>query len=111
MADLGWARTQLDKRSDGERFVHGVPCTDIEGYDGWLVVSDERIWYFQSGVAGGSEEYEYGTPITRRDVPFTFGKKVMLIIGGTPFTLPTAAADEFEAVVQRTRGGERNRRQ
>lgn len=105
MTDLDWAREQLDKRSDGETFVHGVPCTDIEGYDGWLVVSDERIWYFQSGIAGGSEEYEYDAAIRRQDVPFSFGKKVMLVMDGSPFTLPTAIADKFEAVVQRMREG------
>jgi hypothetical protein len=103
MADLDWARAQLDKRSDGETFVHAVPCTDIEAFDGWLVASTERIWYFQSGIAGGSEEYAYGTAIRRRDVPLSFGKKVMLIVGDAPFTLPTPVADEFEAVVQRMR--------
>ena len=105
MADLDWARQQLDKRGDGETFVHGVPCTDIEGYDGWLVVSDERIWYFQTGIAGGSEEYEFGAVIKRQDVPFSFGKKVMLVIDGSGFTLPTATADEFEAEVRRMREG------
>lgn len=109
MADLNWARAQLDKRSDGETFVHGAPCTDIEGYEGWLVVSDQRIWYFQSGIAGGSEEYEYGTPITRQNGPFTFSRKVMLTIGDAPFTLPASVADEFEAVVQRMREGGRDR--
>lgn len=109
MADLEWARAQLAKRSDGERFVHGVPCTDVEGYEGWLVASDQRIWYFQMGIAGGSEEYEYDAEIRRQDVPFSFGKKVMLTIGDAPFTLPTAVADEFEAVVRRMREGERNR--
>lgn len=44
MADLDWARQQLVKRSDGERFVYGVPCRDIEGYEGWLVAANERIW-------------------------------------------------------------------
>lgn len=29
MADLNWARAQLDKRSDGETFLYGAPCTDI----------------------------------------------------------------------------------
>ena len=105
MTDLDWARKQLGRRSDGETFVHGVPCTDIEGYDGWLVASNERIWYFQSGIAGGSEEYEYGSSLRRQDVPFSFGKKVMLVIDASPFTLPTATADEFEAVVQRMREG------
>jgi hypothetical protein len=109
MSDLEWARQQLDKRSDGEAFVHGAPCTDIEGYAGWLVASNERIWYFQSGIAGGSEEYEFGAAIRRQDVPFSGGKKVMLVIDGSPFTLPTATADEFEAVVQRMREGDAGR--
>lgn len=103
MPDLDWARAQLDKRSGGESFVHAVPCADIEGYEGWLVASSERIWYFQSGIAGGSEEYEYSAAIRRQDAPFSSGKKVMLIIGDAPFTLPTVVADEFEAVVQRMR--------
>jgi hypothetical protein len=103
--DQEWAQKQLAKRSDGETLVHAVPCRDNEGYDGWLVASNERIWYFQSGIAGGSEEYEYDTAIRRQEVPFSFGKKVMLVIDGSPFTLPTATADEFEAVVQRMRGG------
>ena len=108
MADLNWACAQLDRRSDGETFLHGAPCTDIEGYAGWLVASDERIWYFQTGIAGGSEEYEYVTAIRRQDVPFSFGKQVMLLIGDAPFTLLTAAADEFEAVVQGMREGKRD---
>ena len=105
MADVEWAQRQLQKRGPGESFVDAVACEDIEGYQGWLVVSDERIWYFQTGISGGSEEYEYGTELRRREVPFSFGKKVMLLIGDAPFTMPTAVADEFEAVVRRMRAG------
>ena len=106
MTDLDWARKQLDKRGPGERLVHSVPCKDAEGYKGWLVVSDQRLWYFQNGPAGGSEEYEFGAETRRQSVPFSRGKRVLLVVDGQPFALPTELADEVEDAVRRARAGE-----
>ena len=103
MTDREWAQKQLEKRGPGERFVHAAPCKDAEGYKGWLVASDQRVWYFQNGPAGGSEEYEYDAEIRFQNVPLSFGKRVMLVIAGEPFTMETELADEFVAVVRRVR--------
>lgn len=100
MTDWEWAEKQLAKRGPGEKLVHAVPCKDAEGFKGWLVVSDQRIWFFQQGPSGGSEEYEFGAEIRRQDVPLSFGKRVMLVVADQPFTMPTSLADEFQGVVR-----------
>jgi hypothetical protein len=106
VTDLDWARKQLEKRGPGERLRHAVPCKDAEGYKGWLVVSDQRLWYFQNGPAGGSEEYGFEADMRRQSVPFGRGKHVLLVVEGQPFAMPTELADEFEDAVRRARAGE-----
>jgi hypothetical protein len=103
VADRDWARRQLDKRGPGETLVHAAACKDSEGEKGWLVVSDQRVWYFQKGLIARSEEYVFDSEIRFQQIPFSFGKKVMLVIAGEPFTMSTAEADEFVAVVRRAR--------
>jgi hypothetical protein len=106
VTDWDWAQKQLEKRGPGERLRHAVPCKDAEGYEGWLVVSDQRIWYFQKGPAGSSEEYEFDAEMRRQSVPFSRGKRVLLEIAGEPFAMPTELADEVEDAIRRTRAGE-----
>jgi hypothetical protein len=106
VTDREWAEKQLDKRGPGERLRHAVPCKDAEGHKGWLVVSDQRLWYFQNGPAGGSEEYEFGAETRRQSVPFSRGRRVLLVVDGQPFAMPTELADEFEDAVRRARTGE-----
>ena len=83
-----------------------MPCKDAEGYQGWLVVSDQRVWYFQKGPAGSSEEYEFDAERRRRDVPFSSGKRVLLEIAGEPFAMPAELADQVEEAIQRACAGE-----
>lgn len=104
MDEWDWARRQLSKRGPGEHLVHAVPCKDPEGEKGWLVVSDQRIWYFQKGLVAASEEYEFGCETRFQEIPFSFGRNVMLVVDGQPYAMPTAAAEEFVAAVERRRG-------
>jgi hypothetical protein len=103
LTDQDWARGQLDKRGPGETLVHAVACKDAEGEKGCLVVSDQRVWYFQKGLIARSEEYVFDSEMRLQQVPFSRGKKAMLVIAGEPFTMSTADADEFVAVVRRAR--------
>jgi hypothetical protein len=101
--DWDWARKQLAKRGPGELLVHAVPCKDGEGGKGWLAVSDQRIWYFQKGLIAASEEYDFGCTTSFQEIPFSFGRNVMLVVDGQPYTMPSTAAEEFVAAVERQR--------
>jgi hypothetical protein len=105
MDDWDWARRQLAKRGPGELLSHADACRDGEGEKGWLVVSDQRIWYFQKGLIAASEEYDFGRETRFQEIPFSFGRKVMLVVDGQPFTMPTTVAEEFVATVERQRCG------
>jgi hypothetical protein len=102
LPDWSWAQKQLAKRGPGEKIVHAAPCKDAEGHEGWLVVTDQRLWYFQRGVIGASEEFDQNAEIGYLEAPFGI-KRVMLSIAGEPFEMPSAIADEFMGVVRRIR--------
>jgi hypothetical protein len=104
VADWEWAQKQLDKHGDGEKIIHAVSCKHGENANGWLVATDQRIWFFQKGLFGGYEEYGYGTATSCQKIPMSFGKKV-LRIGGEQFQMPGAEADQFASVVRRVRDG------
>jgi hypothetical protein len=103
LPDWGWAQRQLEKRGPGERIVHAAPCKDAEGHKGWLVVTDQRIWYFQTGIFGASEEYGHDAEIDWKKAPFGLGR-AMLLISGEPFEMPVATVEEFLGVVRQLRG-------
>ena len=104
MSDWSWAQEQLDKRGPGEKIVHAAPCKDSQGEKGWLVATDQRIWYFQKGVFAASEEYDYGASVDCKKAPFGLDK-AMLCIDGEPFEMPIAMAEEFAGVIRRICSG------
>jgi hypothetical protein len=95
----------LLKRGAGEIMAHAVPCKDAEGHRGWLVVTDQRIWYFQRGVFGASEEFDHEAPITHLKAPLGIDR-VLLTIGGEPFEMPTAIAEEFMGALRQVKDSE-----
>lgn len=101
-SDLDWVKQKLDKHGPGEKVLHAVPCKDSEGEKGWLVGTDQRVWYFQKGAIAAVEEYEYSVSVSSRRAPFGLDR-AMLCLDGQPFEMPIAVAEEF-AVLLRQRG-------
>lgn len=102
MPDLDWVEKQLEKRGPGERLMHAVPCKDEEGHSGFLAATEQRIWYFQKGVFGASEEYGYDAEVELRRAPFGLDR-AMLLIDRVPFEMPVTIAEEFLAAIGRIR--------
>jgi hypothetical protein len=103
LSDLRWVEAQLAKRSSGERSIHAVRCKDSEGYKGWLVLTDQRIWYFQEGAFGSSEEFDHGVTAELRRAPFGLNR-AQLLLGREPFEMPIADAEEFLSVLSESTG-------
>jgi hypothetical protein len=75
-----------------------VRCKDAEGYKGWLVLTDQRVWYFQEGVSGSSEEFDRDVKAEVRRAPFGLNR-AQLLLGREPFEMPIADAEGFLSVL------------